>query len=168
MPRRVLVTGASGNVGTALLRRLATEVDPPEIIGVVRRPPTTPAPDTVPVAWHQLDLADPHAAEHLAPLMRTVDAVVHLAWGFQPTRDESYLRRTGVGGTAAVLEAARHAGVDHLVHMSSVGAYSPAGTAPRSPRITPTKACPPRSTAATRPPQKLSSTPPRPTAVVVR
>jgi len=126
MPRRVLVTGASGNVGTALLRRLATEVDPPEIIGVVRRPPTTPAPDTVPVAWHQLDLADPHAAEHLTPLMRTVDAVVHLAWGFQPTRDESYLRRTGVGGTAAVLEAARHAGVDHLVHMSSVGAYSPA------------------------------------------
>ncbi|GAB2906655.1 NAD-dependent epimerase/dehydratase family protein [Rhodococcus aerolatus] len=123
--RRVLVTGASGNVGTAVLRRLTAAPQPPEVLGVVRRPPPAVPPyDTA--TFHALDLAEPDAAERLVPLLAGVDAVVHLAWGFQPTRDEAYLERTGVGGTRAVLAAVREAGVPHLVHMSSVGAYSPA------------------------------------------
>jgi len=36
---RVVITGASGNVGTALLRVLAAEH---QVIGVVRRPPAQP------------------------------------------------------------------------------------------------------------------------------
>ena len=52
------------------------------------------------------------------------DAVVHLAWGFQPTRDTQYLTRLGVGGTSAVLQAAHSSGVGHLIHMSSVGTYA--------------------------------------------
>jgi nucleoside-diphosphate-sugar epimerase len=36
-----------------------------------------------------------------------------------------YLEQLGVGGTRRVLEAVRTAGVPHLVHMSSLGAYSP-------------------------------------------
>lgn len=38
---RIVVTGASGNVGTALLRRLRGEH---ELVGVVRRPPPPVAP----------------------------------------------------------------------------------------------------------------------------
>ena len=57
--------------------------------------------------------------------MRGADAVVHLAWGFQPSHREDYLQELGVGGTRRVVEAATAAGVEHLVHMSSVGAYSP-------------------------------------------
>ncbi len=53
------------------------------------------------------------------------DAVVHLAWGFQPSHDQKYLRERGVGGTRRVVEAVTAAGVPHLVHQSSLGAYSP-------------------------------------------
>lgn len=57
--------------------------------------------------------------------MRAADAVVHLAWGFQPAQDIEYLERVDVGGSRAVLRAADQASVKQLVHMSSVGAYSP-------------------------------------------
>jgi UDP-glucose 4-epimerase len=122
---RIVVTGASGNVGTALLRRL--DADPEhrhEIVGVVRRPPPAEPPyDTA--TWVAADLADLQVGPHLDAAMAGADAVVHLAWGFQPARDVDYLERVGVAGSRAVLRAADAAGVSHLVHMSSLGAYSP-------------------------------------------
>jgi UDP-glucose 4-epimerase len=121
---RIVVTGASGNVGTAVLRRLQREPGEHDLVGVARRPPRGGWPYQH-VAWTALDLADPGAAAALAPVVRGADAVVHLAWGFQPSHDTDYLDRSGVGGTRAVLDAARAEGVPHLVHMSSVGAYSP-------------------------------------------
>ena len=119
---RVVVTGASGNLGTALLRRL-TPTGEHEIVGLVRRvPPPEPPYDRV--AWHEVDLTAPDAAPLLDAAFEGADAVVHLAWGFQPTRDVRYLERLGVGGTRQVLAAAVRAEVAHLVHLSSVGAYA--------------------------------------------
>lgn len=120
---RIVITGASGNVGTALLRRLEEGDADHDIIGVVRRPP---APNGVyrGVTWHGLDVAKPDAAQELRELFDGADAVVHLAWGFQPTRNIGYLHQTGVGGTSAVLDAAHAADVGQLVHMSSVGTYA--------------------------------------------
>ncbi|MBB1031974.1 NAD-dependent epimerase/dehydratase family protein, partial [Dietzia sp. SLG310A2-38A2] len=92
--------------------------------GLVRRPPD-PVDDYRGVDWHAVDVAGPDAAGELGRHFVEADAVVNLAWGFQPTRDIGYLERVGVGGTAAVLEAAQSAGVGHLVHMSSVGTYAP-------------------------------------------
>jgi UDP-glucose 4-epimerase len=117
---RIAITGASGNVGTALLRALPAEHD---VVGVVRRPP---APRGVyeRVEWKSVDLSHSEAIANLHGVFDGVDAVVHLAWGFQPTRDTSYLTRLGVGGTSAVLQAAHTSGVGHLVHMSSVGTYA--------------------------------------------
>lgn len=121
---RIVITGASGNVGTALLRRLLADPEEHELVGVCRRPPAIGAPyDSA--AWTSLDLAAPGVELPLRTVFTGADVVVHLAWGFQPARDVDYLRRLGVGGTAAVLAAARDAGVPHVVHMSSVGAYSP-------------------------------------------
>ncbi|MGA8257633.1 MAG: NAD-dependent epimerase/dehydratase family protein, partial [Nocardioides sp.] len=60
----------------------------------------------------------------LVEAMAGADAVVHLAWGFQPSHDLDYLERLAVGGTRLVAESAVAVGVPHLVHMSSVGAYS--------------------------------------------
>lgn len=117
---RIVITGASGNVGTALLRALPAEHD---VVGVVRRPPSAQGVYER-VDWRSLDLTDPDAIPKLRNVFDEADVVVHLAWGFQPTHDVDYLNRLGVGGTSAVLQAAHTSGVGQLIHMSSVGTYA--------------------------------------------
>ncbi|NUT48163.1 MAG: NAD-dependent epimerase/dehydratase family protein [Saccharothrix sp.] len=120
---RVVVTGASGNLGTALLRRLADE---PGVVahGISRRPPRTEPPYDI--GWTPVDISRDGAEEPLTEAFRDADAVVHLAWRIQPGHDERTLYRTNVAGSDRVFTAAVKAGVPHIVHMSSVGAYSPA------------------------------------------
>jgi nucleoside-diphosphate-sugar epimerase len=77
------------------------------------------------VEWASVDLSTDDDRDALAAAVAGADAVVHLAWGFQPSHDLRYLEELGVGGTRRVLAAASAAGVRHVVHMSSVGAYSP-------------------------------------------
>ncbi|WP_136245873.1 NAD-dependent epimerase/dehydratase family protein [Mycobacterium intracellulare] len=123
MPKRIVITGASGNVGTALLRRLTADDSDYEIVGISRRRP--PSDDVYRSAhWHELDLADSGVELELLTVFRGAACVVHLAWGFQPTRNRRYLDAVGVNGSAAVLSAAHNAKVPHLLHMSSVGTYA--------------------------------------------
>jgi UDP-glucose 4-epimerase len=119
---RIVVTGATGNLGTALLRRL--RADHHELVGVVRRPP--PGRGDSAIRWEPADLATDDCLPTLERAFAGADAVVHLVWGFQPTHRPGHLEAVGVGGTTRVLAAARAAGVPHLVHTSSVGAYSAA------------------------------------------
>ena len=122
---RIAVTGASGNVGSALLRRLVA-VEGHDVVGIARRTPgDTSAPPFDSVEWVSTDLTENASIPALTKAFERVDAVVHLAWGFQPSHDLRYLEELGVGGTRRVLDAVGAAGVGHLVHMSSVGAYSP-------------------------------------------
>ncbi|HSK49762.1 MAG TPA: DUF892 family protein, partial [Solirubrobacterales bacterium] len=60
----------------------------------------------------------------LATIFAGADAVIHLAWAIQPSRDEQTLERINVGGSRRVFQAVAEAGVPKLVHASSVGAYS--------------------------------------------
>jgi UDP-glucose 4-epimerase len=120
---RIVITGASGNVGTALLGRLTESAGDHDVVGVVRRPPR-PVGVYATVRWHALDIAEAGAGADLRTIFDGADAVVHLAWGFQPTRNTEYLTRLGVGGTSAVLEAAHAVRVGQLLHMSSVGTYA--------------------------------------------
>ena len=123
MGKRVVITGASGNVGTALLARLATETDY-ELHGIVRRIP--PATDVYRCArWHQLDLSQPKAVMQLQRLFRRAHCVVHLAWPLHPSHDERYVEEVGVDGSSAVLLGAHAAEVRHLVYFSSAAAYAP-------------------------------------------
>jgi UDP-glucose 4-epimerase len=121
---RIVITGASGNVGSALLRRLVADGGH-QILGVARRVPEEPGAPFDAVSWRSADLTEETATEGLREAFRGADAVVHLAWGFQPSHDVAYLEALGVGGTRRVLEAAAAEDVPHVVHMSSVGAYSP-------------------------------------------
>lgn len=122
---RIAVTGATGNVGTALLRRLGSEGDL-SIAGIARRPPPPGAGEPYDgVRWHAADLGDPAAVDRVAPWLDGVDAVVHLAWQIQPSHDRARLRRTNVDGTRHLLAAMERAGVSKLVYASSVGTYAP-------------------------------------------
>lgn len=115
----VVVTGASGNLGTCLVERLVADPRVAEVRAVARRPP---ADDDRPgVRWTAADVA----ADDLDPVVAGADVVVHLAWKIQPSWDVEELRRTNVDGSAAVFAAVRRAGVPALVHASSVGAYAP-------------------------------------------
>jgi nucleoside-diphosphate-sugar epimerase len=120
---RIVVTGASGNVGSALLRRLVAS-GRHDVLGIARRIPEAVPPFDA-VDWRSVDLTDPAATGELVRAFKGADAVVHLAWGFQPSHDLAFLEELGVGGTRRVLDALAGADVPHLVHMSSVGAYSP-------------------------------------------
>ncbi len=120
---RIVVTGASGNVGSALLRRLVGDGEH-DLVGVVRRRPD-PVEPFAGAEWVTADLSREDSRNALRRACTGADAVVHLAWGFQPTHREDYLAELGVGGTRRVVDAVVDAGVPHLVHMSSVGAYSP-------------------------------------------
>ena len=120
---RVVVVGASGNVGTALLRRLAEAPEVDEIVGVSRRPPPSCAPyDTA--RWVSCDVGAGTA--DLVDAFRGADAVVHLAWQIQPSQQPRTLRRSNVIGSRNVADAVVRAGVPALVFASSVGVYSPA------------------------------------------
>src|SRR4051812_41265221 len=117
---RVVVLGASGNVGTSLLAALAGEDHVREVVGIARRAPKAAFPK---VSWRTADIADPNT--DLAESMRGADCVAHLAWLIQPSRDESITHATNVEGSQRVFDAAARAGVPALVYASSVGAYAP-------------------------------------------
>lgn len=115
---RVVVIGATGNVGTSVIRALAADPGVGDVVAVARRSPRRP-----------LDGAEFVSADitssALEPLFAGADAVVHLAWLIQPGRDETVTRRVNVDGSRRVFEAVAAAGVPALVYASSVGAYSP-------------------------------------------
>lgn len=120
---RVVITGASGNIGTALLRRLGDEPGT-GVVGLARRVPDVSAETYAGVDWQSVDVAAPDADRRMTELFRDADAVVHLAWKLQPNHREREEWATNVSGTNAVLRAVAAAGVPHLVVLSSVAAYS--------------------------------------------
>ncbi len=115
---RVVVVGASGNVGTSVLRSLAEEPAVESVLGIARRTPRGSFPKT---EWREADIA----RSPLRPLFQGADAVVHLAWLIQPGRDKRRLHEVNVDGSARVFRAAASAGVRTVVYASSIGAYAP-------------------------------------------
>src|SRR3954464_4228753 len=115
---RVVVVGASGNVGTSVLHALAGDPAVDSVLGVARRLPSLSFPKT---EWAAADIV----SDDLVPLFTGADAVVHLAWLIQPSRRLEVTRAVNVDGSARVFRAAGRAGVGALVYASSVGGYSP-------------------------------------------
>src|SRR4029453_13243577 len=97
---RVVVTGASGNVGTSLLRALAGDGAVTSVLGLARRLPEIEVDKTT---WAAADVA----ADDLTGHFRGADVVVHLAWLIQPSHDPFAMRRTHVVATERGRAAAR-------------------------------------------------------------
>jgi UDP-glucose 4-epimerase len=115
---RIVVFGATGNVGTSVLAALAADPRVEEIAGVARRVPAGSLPRT---RWVRADVV----TDALEPILDGADAVIHLAWAIQPSHDPDRLRAVNVDGSRRVFEATATAGAGALVHASSVGVYSP-------------------------------------------
>jgi nucleoside-diphosphate-sugar epimerase len=115
---RVVVTGASGNVGSALVERLATEPKVESILGICRREHGWRPPKA---EWRTADVE----IDDLVTPFKGADVVVHLAWLFHPMRKPNVTWNANAEGTRRVLDAVDQAGVGAIVVASSVGAYSP-------------------------------------------
>jgi nucleoside-diphosphate-sugar epimerase len=115
---RVVVVGATGNIGTSVLAALTADPKVSSIAAVARRPAEHGDPK---VEWHALDVM----RDNLDRVLEGAEAVVCLPWLIQPSRDLETVRATNVDGSRRVFEAAGHAGVEALLYSSSVGAYSP-------------------------------------------
>jgi UDP-glucose 4-epimerase len=115
---RVVVIGASGNIGTSVLEALDRDADVSSVVALARRPAAEAAPK---IRWRARDVT----RDDLRPDLEGADAVVCLSWLIQPSRDLDTTRATNVEGSRRVFEAAAQAGVPALLYSSSVGAYSP-------------------------------------------
>jgi ferritin-like metal-binding protein YciE/nucleoside-diphosphate-sugar epimerase len=114
---KVVVTGATGNVGTSTVQALSESQEIDEIVGLARREPAWSPPKT---SWIEANVL----TANLGEIFAGADAVIHLAWAIQPSRDAVTLERINVEGSRRVFEAVAAAGVPKLVHASSVGTYS--------------------------------------------
>ncbi len=123
-PRKILITGASGFIGTWLVKRA---LESGANVRAVARGGTLNSPpgfdwDPSPFTSSQLEVvsADVTDSQAVRPLMQGCSQVFHLA-GFAKVwaKDRDAFRRVNVEGTANVLSAAREAGVERVVHTSS-------------------------------------------------
>ena len=117
---RIVIVGATGNVGTSLVESLVEDRRVDSIVAIERRVPTEWQP-----ARTEFRAAD-ITRDNLVPVFAGADAVVHLAWLMQPTRKPEYLWHVNVEGSQRVFDAVAAAEVPTLVYASSIGAYSPA------------------------------------------
>ena len=116
-PRSIAVTGASGYIGTRLIRRLLETRDIERVTGVDVRP------STVKHEGYTHVLQDVTAP--LDDAFAGAEAVVHLAFVLRQLRNRAEGRRINVGGAESVLRACANAGVGRIVLMSSATVYGP-------------------------------------------
>lgn len=105
--RRVLITGATGDVGTLLSQRLAEDYD------LVRHGRSAREDDP------EIKVAELEAYDEVLALMDGVDTVVHLAGAASPEAEWDAVLGANIVGFRNALEAAREAGVRRFVFASS-------------------------------------------------
>ena len=131
MVERVLMTGAGGRVGRAILRDLGDDYD-------WRLFDREPVPDErIPAGTDEEDvlIGDITDEETVRAAMEDIDAVIHLAGDPRPEAPWDSVLRNNIDGTQAVFEAVVETDVEKVVFASSnhvMGAYE---TDERTPEI---------------------------------
>lgn len=122
---RILLTGGTGFIGSALARRLRDRGD--DVIAYVRNPGKAQALAGLGCTVVAGELLDEQA---LTSAMGDADAVIHAAAVYEigiPAGQRQAMYDANVTGTERVLDAAIAAGVRRIVYVSTVGAYGNTG-----------------------------------------
>jgi nucleoside-diphosphate-sugar epimerase len=119
----ILITGATGLVGSHLLKELATTSA--DIIALYHNTKPSAAIEKL-ATWKQVDILDITALECA---MQNVQQVYHCAAmvSFNP-KEKAFIHQLNIEGTTNVVNACIHAGVKKLVHVSSVAALGKMST----------------------------------------
>jgi nucleoside-diphosphate-sugar epimerase len=118
---RIVIFGASGNIGTSLLEALGRRDPDADVVAVARRlPPPAARQQESRVSWRAADIA----GDPLDGIVAGADVVVNLAWLFHPSHDPQQTWHSNVHGALRVVAAVRRAEVPALVVSSSIAAYS--------------------------------------------
>ena len=121
MGERVLVTGASGFVGSAVARALAARGDDVTVLLRSSSPRTNIADIDCRVV-----IGDMRDVESMTKAMGGVRYVFHVAADYRLwARDPNEIERNNLDGVRAVMTAARTTGVERIVYTSSVAALKP-------------------------------------------
>ena len=119
-PKAVAITGASGYIGSRLLRRLEDEEGIRKLVAIDLHSPIEPIHN---MAAYRMDVAEPIDSALLA---HRVTTLVHLAFISQPGRNRREVdafRQTNLDTLQSVLESCVRAGVNHIVYLSSYTVY---------------------------------------------
>ncbi len=115
---KLVITGANSSVGRNLLQHIAAREDVTAIAGVRSQQAADSLPQAANIEPAVISYED---IDGLHRSLEAADSVIHLAGVLFETAQASY-QRANVDSTAAVVEAARKAGVGHLVLISVLGA----------------------------------------------
>ena len=112
---KVLVLGATGLIGSAVVARLAA--DGHEVVAAARHPPETILSSA---KWRSFDFTEVNRAGHWPGILTGVDAVVNCA-GILQDGPAGSTEAVHASGPAAFFEACRAQGICRVVHISAVG-----------------------------------------------
>lgn len=118
---RVFVTGGAGFIGGAVVRRLVARGD--RVVAVVRDPARASALGLLGVDVRQGDLTRTAA---IVDGMRGSDAVIHVAGSYRigiPASERPAMLDANLGAVHRVLDAVATAGVERVIHVSTINVF---------------------------------------------
>ncbi|MBU2575185.1 MAG: NAD(P)-dependent oxidoreductase [Elusimicrobia bacterium] len=119
----ILITGATGFIGKALVRRLAAGKN--RVAVLVRDQGKAAASLPAGSEIYAADITDKAALAELAPSIGSVDMVIHLAACINYNAGKETLFKTNVEGTDNVLRLAGKLGAKRFIYISSIEAIGP-------------------------------------------
>ena len=123
MPKKVLITGVYGLIGSIIYDRLVAQPDAYEVYGLARRRSPSERVATgkrIEIPDERFTLSDLRDLAVLERAMAGIDVVVHMAADPRLEAGWESILASNLIGTRNVFEAARRSGVQRVIYASSV------------------------------------------------